>query len=101
MEEFIGTRTGAQIRSHAQKFFLKIQRELSAEPFRSMQNGPPETSEPSTPVAQSHHDQPAPPSLIKTEQETDEQSEPPFRRPHVNSLDSSNLSPITKQQPQD
>ena len=31
------------------------------------------------------------PALVKTEQEPEEPSEPPFKRPHVNSLDSSNL----------
>jgi len=28
VEEFVGTRTGAQIRSHAQKFFLKLEKEI-------------------------------------------------------------------------
>lgn len=28
VEEFVGTRTGAQIRSHAQKFFLRLEKEL-------------------------------------------------------------------------
>lgn len=31
VEEFVGTRNGAQIRSHAQKFFLRIQREERSE----------------------------------------------------------------------
>jgi len=31
VEEYIGTRTGAQIRSHAQKFFNRLQRELGLE----------------------------------------------------------------------
>jgi len=29
VEDFIGTRTGAQIRSHAQKYFLRIEKELN------------------------------------------------------------------------
>jgi SHAQKYF class myb-like DNA-binding protein len=29
VEDFIGTRTGAQIRSHAQKYFLRIEEELN------------------------------------------------------------------------
>ena len=29
MEDFIGTRTGAQIRSHAQKYFMRIEKELN------------------------------------------------------------------------
>jgi SHAQKYF class myb-like DNA-binding protein len=29
VEDFIGTRTGAQIRSHAQKYFLRIEQELN------------------------------------------------------------------------
>ncbi len=29
MEDFIGTRTGAQIRSHAQKYFIRIEEELN------------------------------------------------------------------------
>lgn len=28
VEEFVGTRTGAQIRSHAQKFFLRLEKEV-------------------------------------------------------------------------
>lgn len=28
VEEFVGTRSGAQIRSHAQKFFLRLEKEL-------------------------------------------------------------------------
>lgn len=28
VEDFVGTRTGAQIRSHAQKFFLRLEKEL-------------------------------------------------------------------------
>ena len=31
MEDFIGTRTGAQIRSHAQKFFNRVQKEFNIE----------------------------------------------------------------------
>jgi Myb-like DNA-binding domain len=29
VEDFIGTRTGAQIRSHAQKYFIRIEEELN------------------------------------------------------------------------
>ena len=29
VEDFIGTRTGAQIRSHAQKYFMRIEKELN------------------------------------------------------------------------
>ena len=29
VEDFIGTRTGAQIRSHAQKYFMRIEQELN------------------------------------------------------------------------
>ena len=28
VEDYIGTRTGAQIRSHAQKFFLRLEKDL-------------------------------------------------------------------------
>jgi SHAQKYF class myb-like DNA-binding protein len=31
IEEHIGTRSGAQIRSHAQKFFLRLEKELDKE----------------------------------------------------------------------
>mmetsp|Transcript_17443 Transcript_17443/g.16648 ORF Transcript_17443/g.16648 Transcript_17443/m.16648 type:complete len:90 (-) Transcript_17443:805-1074(-) len=31
VEEYIGTRTGAQIRSHAQKYFQRIEKELNGE----------------------------------------------------------------------
>ena len=31
VEDYIGTRTGAQIRSHAQKYFLRIEKELNGE----------------------------------------------------------------------
>lgn len=30
VEDYIGTRTGAQIRSHAQKFFLRLEKDLKA-----------------------------------------------------------------------
>lgn len=35
VEDHIGTRTGAQIRSHAQKYFLRIENELNGEPLGS------------------------------------------------------------------
>lgn len=31
VEDYIGTRTGAQIRSHAQKYFIRIEDELKAD----------------------------------------------------------------------
>lgn len=31
IEEFVGTRSGPQIRSHAQKFFIRLEREVGAE----------------------------------------------------------------------
>ncbi|KAL4438118.1 hypothetical protein ABPG74_016897 [Tetrahymena malaccensis] len=39
VEEFVGTRSGAQIRSHAQKFFNKIQRENAKSNSKSGSNG--------------------------------------------------------------
>lgn len=32
VEEYVGTRSGAQVRSHAQKFFLKLEKELKNKP---------------------------------------------------------------------
>lgn len=34
VEAHIGTRSGAQIRSHAQKFFNRIQKELNIDPYQ-------------------------------------------------------------------
>eukprot|EP00331_Platyophrya_macrostoma_P003776 CAMPEP_0176431040 /NCGR_PEP_ID=MMETSP0127-20121128/14592_1 /TAXON_ID=938130 /ORGANISM="Platyophrya macrostoma, Strain WH" /LENGTH=246 /DNA_ID=CAMNT_0017813005 /DNA_START=35 /DNA_END=775 /DNA_ORIENTATION=- len=41
VEEFVGTRSGAQIRSHAQKFFLRLEKELKHKqnPLKDGQNG--------------------------------------------------------------
>ncbi|EAR84229.2 Myb-like DNA-binding domain, shaqkyf class protein (macronuclear) [Tetrahymena thermophila SB210] len=39
VEEYVGTRSGAQIRSHAQKFFNKIQRENAKSNSKSGNNG--------------------------------------------------------------
>ena len=38
VEDHVGTRTGAQVRSHAQKFFLKVQKKLNVEKGQVIQN---------------------------------------------------------------
>ena len=38
VEDYIGTRTGAQVRSHAQKFFLKVQKKLNVDKKNVIEN---------------------------------------------------------------
>ena len=38
VEDYVGTRTGAQVRSHAQKFFLKVQKKLNVDKGQVIQN---------------------------------------------------------------